>query len=69
MFVQQCLDIHLPLPTTNYKPAGEHVILETAESKIDFTTYPGTSDRLVIVLLDQDIVPSRVQGIHAGLIP
>jgi hypothetical protein len=51
MFMQQCFDIHLPLPTTDYKSAREHVILETTEPKIDLTTHPGTSDRFIVVLL------------------
>ena len=57
MLLHKSFDIHLPLPTTNYKPAGEHVILETAESKIDLTPHPGASDRFVVILFNQGVQP------------
>jgi hypothetical protein len=52
MCAQKLIDIHLPLPTTNYKSAGKHVILGPAEPKINLTAHPGTSDRFVVVLLN-----------------
>jgi hypothetical protein len=55
MLLHKSFDIHLPLPTTNYKPAGEHVILETAESKIDLTPHPGASDCVVVILFNHGV--------------
>ncbi len=43
------------LPTTDYPPAGKHLILETAVPKVDLTAHPGASNRFVVVLLDQSV--------------
>ena len=57
MFIQKRFDIDLHLPTTDYPSAGKHVILETAEFKIDFAAHHGASNRFVVVLLDQSVYP------------
>jgi hypothetical protein len=67
MLLHKSFDIHLALPTTGYESAGEHVVLETAEPKIDFTPHPGASDRFVIVLLDQCIYPPDYKVHTQGL--
>jgi hypothetical protein len=55
MFTQELDDIHLHLPATDYPPAGEQVILGTAEPKVDIASYTGASHCLFIVLFDQFI--------------
>ena len=62
MVLQKGIDIHLGLPATGYPSAGKHVILETAEPKIDIAANPGASNRFFVVLLDHSLDLPRYNG-------
>jgi len=64
MFIQKFVDIHLFLPTTDNPSARKEVILGPAEFKGDITTYPGASNRFIIVLLNQFSLPSIIKAVH-----
>jgi hypothetical protein len=57
MVFQKPIDIKPHLPTPGYPSAGRHVILGTAELKIDIAAHPGASNCFIVVLLDQPLYP------------
>lgn len=57
MVFQKLIDIHPLVPATDYPSTREHVILGTAELKIDVAAYPGASNYLIIVLFNQFFCP------------